>query len=163
MISVFGKKQTSGTKQSNSFKFGGTYIMQTKKFFMALVAVLMVFGAAGLAAPAFAADGDGNFTVQAYHGINGNVLGLSKELPVDISIYDANDYLVAFIPGFTFKDRIEAALPEGTYTVRVTSQEAGPLPSMTVGPVFIPADAEVRLHARLLPSVAVPSIVVKVK
>lgn len=134
-----------------------------RKTIMAALALVMALAMLGAAAPAFAADGDGTFTVQAYHGINGKTLGLSSELPVDISIYDGNGYLVAFIPGFTFKQRIQAELPAGTYTIEVASQEAGPLPSMTVGPVDIPEGVEVRLHARLLPSVQVPSMVVKVR
>jgi hypothetical protein len=136
-------------------------MLATRKWMMASLALALVLGLFALAAPALASDG--TFKVQAYHGINGNTLGLSKDLPVDITIKNGDGYVVAVIPNFTFKERIETNLPAGTYTIEVTSQEAGPLPSMTVGPVAIPEGVEVRLHARLLPSVQTPSIVVKVK
>ena len=125
------------------------------------LAVLMLALAFVMAAPAQAQDG--TFTVQAYHGINGKTLGLSKELPVNIFVYNGDGWLVGFVRDFTFKERIELQLPAGTYTIEVESQEAGPLPSMTVGPVEILEGVEVRLHARLLPSVQTPSIVVNVR
>jgi hypothetical protein len=90
----------------------------------------------------------GTFDVSVYHGINGRSLGLSKELPVDISIYKDGELLTTIV-GFTFKSRLETQLPAGEYLITVSSQEAGPLPSMTVGPVEIPEGAQVDLQARL--------------
>ncbi len=134
---------------------------KNRKWVVVVLALLIaVFGFTAVS-PALASDG--TFTVQAYHGINGKTLGLSRELPVNIFIYNGSGYLVGTIYNFTFGERIETKLPAGTYTIEIKSQEAGPLPSMTVGPVEIPEGVEVRLHARLLPSVQIPSVIVKVK
>lgn len=88
------------------------------------------------------------FNVSVYHGINGRSLGLSKDLPVDVTIY-LNGSELTTIQGLKFKDRLSTPLPAGNYLITVTSQEAGPLPSMTVGPVDIPAGVDVSIHARL--------------
>lgn len=103
----------------------------------------------------------GTFDVSVYHGINGRSLGLSKDLPVNITIQKEGSTL-AVINDFTFKSRINTQLPAGEYLITVKSPEAGPLPSMTVGPVMIPEGANVRLHARLGAG-NVPMIMVKVK
>jgi hypothetical protein len=103
----------------------------------------------------------GTFDVSVYHGINGRSLGLSKDLPVKITIQKDGAPL-AVIDNFTFKSRINTQLPAGEYLITVESPEAGPLPSMTVGPVMIPEGVEVRLHARLGAG-GVPMIMVKVK
>ena len=111
---------------------------------LALVA-LLVGAFAFITPPAKASDG--TFQISVYHGINGKALGLSKELPVIASVYKDGQWL-ADLP-LEFKDRFSANLPEGTYTIMVTAVGVGPVPSMTVGPVFLPADADVRLMARL--------------
>jgi hypothetical protein len=103
----------------------------------------------------------GTFDVSVYHGINGRSLGLSKDLPVKITIQKDSAPL-AVIDNFTFKSRINTQLPAGEYLITVESPEAGLLPSMTVGPVMIPEGVEVRLHARLGAG-GVPMIMVKVK
>jgi hypothetical protein len=90
----------------------------------------------------------GLFNISVYHGINGTSLGLSKDLPVDITI-EKDGEILAVIDGFKFKDNLATQLPAGTYLITVSSQEAGPLPSMTVGPVEIPEGAWVEMHARL--------------
>jgi hypothetical protein len=100
------------------------------------------------------------FNISVYHGINGKALGLSKELPVTAAVYQG-DALIAEIP-LEFKDRFATNLPPGTYTIMVTSAEAGPLPSMTVGPVFIPAGVEVRAQAQLAAG-KTPIVNVKIK
>jgi hypothetical protein len=112
-----------------------------------LVFALVAVMAAGFAFAPAARAADGTFNISVYHGINGTALGLSKELPVIASVYKDGE-LMANLP-LSFKDRFSGALPEGTYTIMVTAVGVGPVPSMTVGPVFLPADAEVRLHARL--------------
>jgi hypothetical protein len=132
-----------------------------RKWIVAVLAVLIGVLGFGVVSPALASDG--TFTVQAFHGINGKTLGLSRELPVDVYVYNADNFLIGVVKDFTFRERFELQLPAGTYTIKIESQEAGPLPSMTVGPVEIPEGVEVRLHARLLPSVQIPSVVVKVR
>jgi len=133
-------------------------LVQQKWWAAALALVLVLaFGAQ----TAFASTGTGMFDVSVYHGINGRSLDLSKELPVDITIYKDGNILTV-INDFTFKNRIDTQLPAGEYLIEVSSDEAGPLPSMTVGPVEIPEGAEVRLHARLGEG-KTPVIMVKVK
>ena len=113
-----------------------------------LVATLIALlaGAFAFAAPR-AKAADGTFNISVYHGINGNSLGLSKELPVIASVYK-DGQLIATLP-LEFKDRFSADLPAGTYTIMVEAVGVGPVPSMTVGPVAIPADVDVRLNAQL--------------
>jgi hypothetical protein len=94
------------------------------------------------------ATADGHeFGISVYHGINGRSLGLSKELPVKAYVYLDGELLDVL--DLEFKDRISTTLPPGEYTITVESVEAGPLDSMTVGPVDIPAGVNVSLHARL--------------
>jgi hypothetical protein len=108
-------------------------------------ALALVVALAALVMPVQAQDD--TFEVTVYHGINGTALGLSKELPVVASI-QLNGAPLADLP-LVFKDKITTDLPAGEYLITVVSAEAGPLPSMTVGPVEIPAGAEVTLHAKL--------------
>jgi hypothetical protein len=111
---------------------------------LAALALVMVFS---LTAPA-ALAANGTFDVTVAHNINGRSLGLSKDLPVNITIEKDGEFL-ATISNFRFGDSIDASLPAGTYLITVESVEAGPLPSMTVGPVDIPAGVELFLNARL--------------
>ncbi len=111
-----------------------------------IVGVLLAFAVMlTLLVPAVAADGH-TFDVSVYHGINGKSLGLSKDLPVNVYINGA-----LAIPNLKFKDKIETELPGGEeYTITVESVELGQqLPSMTVGPVTIPAGVDVSIHAKL--------------
>jgi hypothetical protein len=78
------------------------------------------------------------------HLINGNDLGLDKALPVDVYVNGAKA-----ISNFTFGEKVETSLPAGWYTITVFLTDGTPLPSMTVGPVEIPAGADVAIKARL--------------
>jgi hypothetical protein len=125
-----------------------------KKIFnrFALVLTLLTVLGGALAvgtsnAKAAAPSDSTTFHISVYHGINGKALGLSKELPVIASVYKDGVWL-ANIP-LNFKDRFEADLPAGTYTIKVTSVEAGPLPSMTINSAVIPAGVDVRIRAKL--------------
>lgn len=128
--------------------------------------ILLVFALVAMLAGAFAfmaptaKAADGTFHISVYHGINGKALGLSKELPVIASVYKDGVWL-ADLP-LSFKDRFTANLPEGTYKIMVTAVGVGPVPSMTVGPVFLPADAHVNLKAKLGAG-KTPIIVARVK
>jgi len=96
------------------------------------------------------------------HGINGRSLGLSKELPVNIIVYK-DGAVVAHINDFTFKERFSATLPAGEYKIEVFSQELGKIvPSMTLGPVSIPAGADLLIRAQLSAD-KTPVLVVKSK
>ena len=90
---------------------------------------------------------EGTFNISVYHGINGRSLGLDKELPVIASVYK-DDALLANIP-LEFKDRFTADLEPGSYTIMVEAVGVGPIDSMTLGPVEIPADVDVRIQAKL--------------
>jgi hypothetical protein len=86
-----------------------------------------------------------NFKVSVDHNINGTDLGTLKDLPVNVFI---NGQLA--IPGFEFGDQIATKLPAGTYTITVELLDGTPLPTMTVGPVDIPAGAHIAIKARLV-------------
>jgi len=116
-----------------------------------VVAALM-FVTAFSAQPAAASS---NFNLDVTHMINGNDLGLDRQLPVDVYI---NGSLA--IPGFTFGERVETSLSAGWYTITVFLTDGTPLPSMTVGPVNIPAGVDVSVKARLN-SMDIPYLQVK--
>jgi len=109
----------------------------------AVMAFALVFAAVPVRADAH------TFDVSVYHGINGRSLGLSKELPVNVIIWkDGAEF--AYINDLTFKDRVDASLPEGEYQIQVYSQELGAVvDSMTIGPVEIPAGADLVIRAKL--------------
>jgi hypothetical protein len=86
----------------------------------------------------------GEFNLDVAHLINGKDLGLDKALPVDVYV---NGQLT--IPTFTFGERVSTSLPAGWYTITVFLTDGTPLPSMTVGPVNIPAGVDVSINARL--------------
>ena len=110
----------------------------------ALVAVLAA--AFAFAVPQARAD-EGTFNISVYHGINGRSLGLDKELPV-IAMVEKDGEFLAAIP-LEFKGRFTADLPPGSYEISVEAVGVGPIPSMSLGPVEIPADVDVRIQAQL--------------
>jgi hypothetical protein len=111
---------------------------------MLALAFALVFSAAAQAVYA----STGTFDVTVAHNINGRSLGLSKDLPVNITIEKDGEEL-AVITDFRFGDKISTSLPAGTYLITVESIEAGPLPSMTVGPVELSEGLSLFLNARL--------------
>jgi hypothetical protein len=122
--------------------------MNTRRnLILAVIASVMLFA---VAFAAFPAKAEGNtWDVSVYHGINGRSLGLSKELPVNVTIYK-DGAPIAFLNDFTFGERVNATLPAGEYKVEVFSQELGVIvPSMTLGPVEIPAGADLVIRAVL--------------
>jgi hypothetical protein len=93
-------------------------------------------------APAAAASS--NFNLEVSHLINGTELGLDRDLPVDVYV---NGSLA--IPDFRFGEKVETSLSAGWYKITVFLTDGTPLPSMTVGPVEIPAGVDVSIKARL--------------
>jgi hypothetical protein len=91
-----------------------------------------------------ASASSGEFNLDVAHLINGNQLGVDKDLPVNVYV---NNKLA--IPDFRFGEKISTSLPAGTYTITVTLLDGTPLPSMTVGPVSIPAEVDVNIKAVL--------------
>lgn len=105
-----------------------------------LAALLLVTAFSG-AQPAAASS---NFNLEVAHLINGNKLGVDRDLPVDVYVNGA-----LTIPSFRFGDKIETSLAAGWYTITVFLTDGTPLPSMTVGPVQIPAGVDVSIKAVL--------------
>lgn len=122
--------------------------MNTRRnWIFGLLAAVMALALVFAAVPAKAADGTWNVSV--YHGINGRALGLSKELPVNITVYK-DGAVLAYINDFEFKERFNATLPAGEYKIEVFSQELGTIvPSMTLGPVMIGEGADLVIRAKL--------------
>jgi hypothetical protein len=119
-----------------------TKLMTKVGLLFLVVAMLFGFGARAVQAA------EGTFDVTVAHNINGRSLGLSKDLPVNITI-EKDGEVLAVISDFRFGDTISTALPAGTYLITVESVEAGPLPSMTVGPVELSEGLSLFLNARL--------------
>jgi hypothetical protein len=84
------------------------------------------------------------FKVEVEHDINGYRLGLPEALPVNVYINGA-----LAIPGFEYGDKVSTNLAAGTYTITVKLLDGTPLPSMTVGPVFIESGSDVYIKAKL--------------
>jgi hypothetical protein len=87
---------------------------------------------------------DGTFDVKVRHSIDGRSLGLNKALPVNVYINGA-----LAIPAFEFGDVVTTSLRAGTYTINVTLLDGTALSSMDLGPVDLPADADVIINAKL--------------
>ena len=85
-----------------------------------------------------------NFNLEVSHLINGTKLGLDRDLPVDVYVNG-----VLTIPDFRFGEKVETSLSAGWYKITVFLTDGTPLPSMTVGPVQIPAGVDVSIKARL--------------
>jgi hypothetical protein len=116
------------------------------RFVVIFTLVALLAGAFAFAAPK-ARAADGTFNISVYHGINGKALGLSKELPV-IAEVKKDGVVIANLP-LSFKDRLSADLPAGTYEINIYADGVGLVPSMSLGPVTIPADVDVRIQAQL--------------
>ncbi|UCF26614.1 MAG: DUF4397 domain-containing protein [Chloroflexota bacterium] len=109
--------------------------------FVGIIGALLF--AAAFSVPQASAN-TGEFNLDVAHLINGKQLDLDKDLPVNVYI---NGGLA--IPDFRFGDKISTTLPAGSYTIEVTLLDGTPLPSMTVGPVSIPAGVDVNVKALL--------------
>ena len=127
-------------------------LLSLKNWTIIGVVAALMFVTAFSAQPAAASS---NFNLDVTHMINGNDLGLDRQLPVDVYI---NGSLA--IPGFTFGEKVETSLSAGWYTITVFLTDGTPLPSMTVGPVNIPAGVDVSVKARLN-SMDIPYLQVK--
>ena len=105
------------------------------------IVAALLFVTAFSAQPAAASS---DFNLEVSHLINGNDLELDRNLPVNVYI---NGSLA--IPDFRFGEKVETSLAAGWYTITVFLTDGTPLPSMTVGPVQIPAGVDVTIKARL--------------
>ena len=78
-----------------------------------LLAVVALLAVAAIAPAAVAAD-EGNFDLTVKHRINGNPLGLDRQLPVDVYVDD-----VLAIEDFMLSDTVKTQLPAGDYYIEV--------------------------------------------
>ena len=79
----------------------------------ALLAVVALLAVAAIAPAAVAAD-EGNFDLTVKHRINGNPLGLERQLPVDVYV----DGGLA-IEDLMLSDKVKTQLPAGDYFIEV--------------------------------------------
>lgn len=109
-----------------------------------------------------AAASPGNFDLTVYHGIKGDELGLSRELPVNIWVYK-DGYLFAKINDFTYRERINLELPAAEYEILIESVELGiVIDSMKVGPVDITEGANLAIRAQVDPG-KIPVLAVRAR
>lgn len=120
---------------------------------LAIVALLAV----AALAPAVSAAEPGNFDLTVKHRINGEPLGLDRDLPVDVYV---NGGLA--IPGFELSDTVETELPGGTYSVMVKLAGTD-VTVLQLGPVDIPAGADVEIMAKRTGAPGLDGIGLKVK
>lgn len=118
-------------------------------FIAALLVVTMLLGA--IAPVALAGDPPVKpppsedcemFYLKAIHGINGERLGLPRELPVDVYVNGGYAFT------FEYKDQVDAKLPAGEYTITVNLAGTD-TQVMSLGPVDIPGCYKVVVKATL--------------
>jgi hypothetical protein len=118
-------------------------ILSSRNIVITSFALALIFASAFFSAPDASAQ-NASFNLMVEHLINGNDLGLDKDLPVLVFI---NNNLA--LDDFRFGESISTSLPAGTYTINVALADGTPLPSMDVGPVTIPAGVDVDIKAVL--------------
>ena len=89
------------------------------------IAAVLMFVTAFSAQPAKASS---DFNLEVAHLINGNKLGVDRELPVNVFV---NGQLA--IPDFRFGDKIEKSMSAGWYTIEVFLTDGTPLPAPMPG------------------------------
>ena len=101
------------------------------------------------------ASANDTFDITVKHGINGTSLGLDKDLPVDVYINGGYAFT------FSFKDIVSTSLPADEYTIMVKLAGTETV-VMSLGPVDIPAGADVGIRAKLSAD-KTPTLKVQVK
>ena len=101
------------------------------------------------------ASANDSFDITVKHGINGTSLGLDKDLPVDVYVNGDKAFT------FSFKDIVSTSLPAGEYTILVKLAGTETV-VMSLGPVDIPAGADVGIRAKLSAE-KTPTLKVQVK
>ena len=101
------------------------------------------------------ASANDSFDITVKHGINGTSLGLDKDLPVDVYVNGDKAFT------FSFKDIVSTSLPAGEYTIMVKLAGTETV-VMSLGPVDIPAGADVGIRAKLSAE-KTPTLKVQVK
>lgn len=112
--------------------------------FSLFAAILAIVFAFAFSPSPVQANGEDTFNLTVRHNINGHSLGADKDLPVDVYVYKEGEFLASFT--FSFRDTLPFELPAGEYYIEV---KLGGDIIMTLGPVEIPAGANVRIIATL--------------
>ena len=125
--------------------------MRVGRPFTFLVAALMLLTM--LPSFALAQKGDKEdcetWVLGVIHGINGQKLGLDRELPVDVYVNDGYAFT------FEFRDTIKAELPFGEYTfdVRLAGADPDSEPVISLGPAEFYGCLKVVVKAKLVDGV----------
>jgi hypothetical protein len=118
-----------------------------------IVSVLAIaFAFAFTATPAQASD---TFDIYVKHNINGQSLGLDKELPVDVYVNGGKAFT------FEFGESFSASLPAGNYSIDVKLAGTN-VTVMSLDSTDIPAGVDVTIKAQLSAD-KTPVLKVKVK
>ena len=131
-------------------------------FVLLITALLLSFSFSPAQAKINPPDGTcKTFYAAISHGINGERLGLSRDLPVVAEVYYGPDLKLLASVDLVFKQQLIVELPAGQYLIKVFSPELNSyIDSMQVGPVEIPGCVKVGLFARLVDGT--PTIVVRI-
>jgi hypothetical protein len=116
------------------------------KFFIGGLVLALAVAFIFTIAPA-QASGNDTFNITVKHRINGEKLGLDRELPVNVNVYKDGQFL-AQIPNFEYRDNFKTELPAGEYFVEVTLADGTPI-GLTLGPVDLAAGLNVTVIAKL--------------
>lgn len=103
------------------------------------IVVALFIGLGFSAAPAFA---NNSFDLYVNHNVNGRSFGLDQALPVDVYVNGA------YVFTFEFGEDYSTELPADTYTIDLKLANTSTT-VMSLGPVDIPADADVTIRATL--------------
>ncbi len=108
---------------------------------LVLLAVVSLLAIAALAPAALAAE-PGNFDLTVKHRINGNPLGLERQLPVDVYV---NGGLA--IDDFELSDTVKTQLPAGDYFIEVKLADTNTT-VLTLQTGDVPEGANVEIMAK---------------
>ena len=114
-----------------------------RKLIVAGLMVALAFAFVFTITPAQADMHEDTFKLTVKHRLNGEKIGLDRELCVDVYVNNAKT-----IPDFCFGDTFRAELPAGEYAVELFLAGTDTSTGLTLGPVDIPGGVMVTLIAR---------------
>ena len=132
-----------------------TRVMERNKIWTVAAIAIAAIMAFVLVFNVQSASANDKFDLTVKHGINGRSLGLDKDLPVDVYVNGGKAFT------FSFKDIVSTSLPADTYSIVVKLAGTDAV-VMTLGPVDIPAGADVSIRAKLSAE-KTPTLKVQVK
>lgn len=86
---------------------------------------------------------DPNFNISVKHYVKGDEIGLTREAPVNIQVI-RNGTTIAYLY-MKYMDRVDATLPDGTYTFNFLDAETGDR-LFSCGPYALEDDVRVQAH-----------------